>query len=233
MSRRNRNRGFIDFVVEFIIVLLGITIAFWLTNLGEKRKEGQLEDTYLSQLREDIVEDIQALKSSSEFDQSKVNLMEKGIKYVAENNNRLRADSIIPYVLAVGSYNFFTPTDQTYLTLSQSGDLALIQNQELKKKLVSLYQSYGSIKTEQGNIIQALDDNFFPELNKAIDRITGELKNPRFFISHECTNYIAFIRDETSRLMNYGKFSKRLAEQTLDLIDTEIGQSNSGDNPTN
>lgn len=29
-----------DIIIEFIIVILGITIAFWLSNLGEEKRKG-------------------------------------------------------------------------------------------------------------------------------------------------------------------------------------------------
>ena len=59
-------RKFADYIIEFCIVLLGITIAFWLSNLGDRKKENHLEHVYLEQLNEDLTEDLtELLKSAS------------------------------------------------------------------------------------------------------------------------------------------------------------------------
>lgn len=219
-------RKFGDYVIEFCIVLLGITIAFWLSNLGEKAKERKLEGVYLQQLNEDINDDIKSLKRAISFNDSKITQLGKGVNYIYANSINLSADSIASYALACGEYNFFYPTSNSYITLQQSGDLKIIQDQALKKKLIALYQSYESIKNEQGNLIQALDQNFFPQLHESFNMITGELTSSAFFTSVKCTNFIAFTLQSTEMISRYYEYSSKLATQISATILEDIGKSN-------
>ena len=223
MLPKSSKRKLVDYVMEFVIVLLGISIAFWLSNLGEKRKENRLEEVYLNQLNDDLIEDINSFRRTQEFNEIKIESLNKGISYIEKESGKLVADTIVKYAFLVGNYNFFYPSNHTYLTLQQSGDLAFIRNQELKKKLVSLYQSYDAIKTEQTNLIQALDDNFFPDLYENVDMITGKVVSKDYFKTSKCTNFIAFTKQQTEQLKRLGALSERLAGETADLIQMETG----------
>ena len=88
---------------------------------------------------------------------------------------------------------------------------------------MALYQSYSLIKNEQDNLIQALDDNFFPELYGSIDMITGRITDRAYFQTVRCTNFIAFTKQQTSQLINIERLSKRLANETADLVSIELG----------
>ena len=62
-------------LLEILIVIVGITIAFWLNNWGEEKKERQLEVEFLKTLRSDLAAD-----SSAFFYQIGEN--EKNVKYL-------------------------------------------------------------------------------------------------------------------------------------------------------
>lgn len=207
------------------IVFLGITIAFWLSNLGDRAKERKLEGVYLQELNEDISVDIKVLTQSIKFNDAKIANLNKGINYVIVNSKNLDADSVANYALSCGSYNFFYPTSNSYIILQQSGDLKIIKDQGLKKKLIALYQSYDLIKNEQGNLIQALDDNFFPKLHESFNLITGEVTNKAFFRSVKCTNFIAFTMQTTEQLNDFYQYASKLATQTSEMILKDLGES--------
>jgi len=232
MLQKILKRKFGDYVIEFCIVLLGITIAFWLSNLGEKAKERRLEKVYLQQLNEDITEDINVMMKAISFNNIKITSLNTGVNYIYKNSKSLSTDSVEKYTLQCGNYNFFYPTSNSYVTLQQSGDLKIIRDQELKKKLIVLYQSYEIIKTEQLNIVQALDDNLYPLLYESYDMITEEITDSEFFKSTKCTNFVAFTLDSTSQMNDLYKYSKRLAEATSDWIINDLGELDATqDNP--
>jgi hypothetical protein len=226
-------RKFGDYVIEFCIVLLGITIAFWLSNLGEIAKERKLEGVYLQQLNEDISVDIKALTQAIKFNEAKIADLNNGVEYVISNSKNLDADSVANYALHCGEYNFFYPTSNSYITLQKSGDLKIIKDQELKKKLIDLYQAYDQIKNEQGNLIQPLDDNFFPMLHESFNLITGEITNKSFFRSVKCTNFIAFTMQTTEQINGWYEFSTKLAIQTSEMILKDIGESEPAQDASN
>lgn len=54
---------------EILLVVIGILIALQINNLNEEKKEQNLADTYLSNLKLDLESDLKALeKASSDLD---------------------------------------------------------------------------------------------------------------------------------------------------------------------
>lgn len=231
----NKKSNFKDYLIEFVIVILGITIAFWLSNLGEIKKENRLENSYLQQLRDDLITDINVLDRGIKSSEKKIAFLEQGLGFILSNQRTtISADTVAKYVLTVGDFGyFFTPTNDTYLTLQQSGDLKIIKSLELKKKLVTLYKYYDLIKLEQKNFLAALDDNLFPKMYENYDLIKNKVTGPSFFRSTLCINFIAFAAQGTQTLNSLFENSQKLAFETRDFIKTELGESDSAQNVAN
>lgn len=201
--------------IEFLIVILGITIAFWLSNLGEERKEARLEQAYLQDLNTDLIKDQKSLTYSINQNKDKYETLVEAYKYYRSKGPKVPIDSLIGYAQTLGNYFHFTPNDYTYLSLQQSGDFKIIKDRNLKKAMIELYQQYGLVKVEQDNVIDALDRNYFPVLTEKYDMITGEVIEPAYFESAAFKNTIMFSINEISTLI---KFYERSLERVNALI---------------
>lgn len=194
-----------DIFIEFVIVLLGITIAFWLSNLGEERKERELEEAYTKDLNTDLIKDQKALIYSIKQNEEKFEVLKQAYIYFSKSKTKAPIDSLIGYAQTVGNYFHFTPNDYTYLSLQQSGDFKIIQDRSLKKSMIELYGLYGLINSEQVNVIDALDRNYFPVLTSKYDMITGQVVDPNYFESAEFRNTIMFSINEINTLLSLYK----------------------------
>ena len=225
---RNKRSSIKEYIIEFVIVILGITIAFWLSNLGEINKENRLEDVYLHQLHDDIITDINVLDRGLKASTRKIEFLQEGLDYIlSTDRNKLSTDSVANIALTLGNFGFFfTPTNDTYLTLQQSGDLKIIKSMELKKKLVKLYKYYELIRVEQANFSEALDDNFFPKMYSSFDLMNSKVVDPTYFRSILCINFIGFTAQETQRLNSLFENSKEIASEMRDLLKEELGELN-------
>lgn len=232
---RNKKSSIKEYLIEFAIVISGITIAFWLSNLGEVKKENRLEDSYLEQLRDDFITDIKVFDRGLTASEKNVDFLQKGLEYIHRTQrDRLSADSVSKVALTLGDFSFFfKPTNDTYLTLQQSGDLKIIKSMELKKKIVNLYKNYELIRLEQVNFIEALDDNFFPNMYDSYDLLNEKVVDPAFFHSILCINFIGFTAQETQTLNNLFRSSRKLALETIDFIENMMGSSNLTQNEAN
>lgn len=205
-----------DILIEFLIVLLGITIAFWLSNLGEEKKESRLEEAYIQDLNTDLIQDQKALQYSIKENEEKFETLKQAYLYFSKSESKIPMDSLIGFAQTIGNYFHFTPNDYTYLSLQQSGDFKILKDRTLKKSLIELYGLYGLINVEQVNVIDALDRNYFPILTKKYDMITGDVVEPAYFESAEFRNTIMFNLNEINTLV---AFYKRALEKVNLLID--------------
>lgn len=215
--RRGNKIGFKEYFIEFIIVILGITIAFWLSNLGEDRKERRLEIQYLNDLRADLEKDLELLNSSIASNDRKMQKLGEAISFFQGQNPALTYDSMPVYADIVGNYNFFEPSDYTYISLQQSGDFKVLQDKDLKKSLIELYQSYELIEREHNNLSVALDDNFYPEYMANYDLINDEIVNITYFKTPLFKNFVGFTMNETFVLNRFYNRARKIIESILEM----------------
>jgi len=143
----------------------------------------------------------------------KLEVLQSAIKYYQDHPTHVAMDTVLQFSGIVGSYYHFTPNDYTYLTLQQSGDFKIILDNELKKHLVGVYQNYKFIEAEQKNLLDALDQNYFPTMMSKYDMISGTVEDPDYFKSASFKNTLVFTTEETMRLI-------QLYEMALNKLST-------------
>lgn len=188
-------KSFWRYIIELIIVIAGVTIAFWLNTRAESAKEHRTLTNYYTEIRADLSEDRKLLERIIRLNESKMKDMIAGIGQYRKGT--LNRDSIFFYSQKIGAYNFFDPKDITYRSMINSGDFKLIENLVVKRKLIGLYNLYQGIEELEKNHLQALDQNFFPKYVYMVDYISGELLAP---IEKDILvkNYFAFTANELS-----------------------------------
>jgi len=217
--RHHRKSTFKDYFIEFIIVILGITIAFWLSNLGEERKERNLEIQYINDLRSDLKKDSVYLISSIDSNEKKLQSLSKAIRFFTGQKTNLTYDSMPIYAGLVGNYNYFEPNENTYLSLQQSGDFKVFKDKDFKKSLIELYRSYELIEQEHINLSSALDDNFYPQFMSSYDMLNDEIIRAEYFRTPLFRNFIGFTINETAVLNRYYQNALDRIDQILKMTD--------------
>lgn len=216
--RNKRKSNLKEYFIEFIIVILGISIAFWLSNLGEDRKERKLEAQYIIDLTADLSKDLLYLKASIQSNDLKIKELGRAIEFFQGKESSLTYDSIPIFGGLIGSYNYFKPNENTYTSLQQSGDFKVLRDSEFKKALIQLYRSYELIEQHHINLSDALDDNYYPEFMSSYDMVNNEIVNLDYFKTPLFRNFIAFTMNETSVLNRYYLSAKERIDKMLPMM---------------
>lgn len=224
MANNKARQKALEYLIEFILVIVGISIAFWLSEKAEDNKKDKLEVQYLEDLKEDLQSDIDLIEYLTSLNQSKTVELNKALTYLAGQPSELTKDSIPAYAIAIGNLNLFYPNNFTYISLKQSGDFKIIKNHDVRKLLVRLYSSYESLEREQSNLVNALDDHFFPEYFRNYELLTGKIINQAYFESAHLSNFMAFTANQTNSILVYFERSQTIAEKTIDLINAELAK---------
>lgn len=210
-----KSKSFVQYFIELLIVIVGVTIAFWLSTRAESSKEQKILSNYYIELRTDLASDRKLLESNIRNNEVKAEQMGRALQFYFEGKpNR---DSIFLYSSIIGEYDFFDPKDITYRTMLNSGDLKLINDFAIKRKLVALYDFYQAIENQQQNHLQALDQNFFPKYVYMIDYVAGDVLQP---IEEDILvkNYFAFSASEVGRHVAYYKAALKTNKELDSLL---------------
>lgn len=131
---------------EIIIVIIGISIAFSLNNWKEQRSEIKLKKQYLENLALDLKDEIIQLDSLQKICISHINMARELQPYLGEY--RIKGDSTLFKVFELAKGISFSPINTTYQALINSGDMKLIHELDLRRKIESHYGFHKQVLTD-------------------------------------------------------------------------------------
>jgi hypothetical protein len=144
------------YLIEIIVIILGISITLALEEWRDNRKEMVLEQSYLKNLLSDIETDITSLTDRSENTRM---LLERGNELLGFIGNpkekTLSSKQVYEDVRAILGRPNFISRDATFSDLKSSGNLHLIKDIQLKNLLFSYYNETQNIREIQNAEQQA------------------------------------------------------------------------------
>ncbi len=142
---RSRKLGW--FVLELLVVFLGVTAAFVLDNWGEARHERAQERLYLEGLYRDAERDSASLEGMSQLLKHRLELLERLFSLRGRADSLRVIQRLVPKALF--SLTLFKPGNDTWESLKAGGDLKLIRDLELRRSLTRLDKLYFGIQKAQ------------------------------------------------------------------------------------
>ncbi|NER15076.1 hypothetical protein GWK08_16600 [Leptobacterium flavescens] len=219
--KKKTKRRWANYFIELLIVIIGITIAFWFNNLADTIKNRKQKIAYLTDIKNDLKTDSLKLVNNIKNNEIKSETLYRSLELIKRT---APIDSVLSHILEIGSYDFFKPDNFTLTSLLQSGDLKLIDSEQTKRELMRLLQMYESIDNMQINFLQALDENYFPMLISKVDMTELRTTDPDYFYGIEIKNYCAYTLNETDRHIKNYKYAQNQVNNVMKLIKDELSR---------
>ncbi len=182
------------YIIELAVVFIGVTAGFLLNNWREENADIKLEQKYLSSFYNDLKTDVDDLDSLVFRTQKKADKLMEILKKSQYDNNLLseaHAQEIMGEILAM---EWFTPSDDTYDDIINSGNLNLISDYQIKEKISSYYSLLNEVKNVEQFYIKHMNDYGFPIIYKNYHILKREFIDDKCFQSLEFTNmYLGII----------------------------------------
>lgn len=142
------------YLLEILVITIGILGAFALNNWSEKRENKTKEAAYIISLKKDLEYQVEEIKLQYQIS----DLMAKKLKNVILNFNKNKrfnlSKSIIGDLSNLTMRRTFAVKNPTYIELLSTGNLALIEGNPLREELTKYYQELERI----GTVIQKNND---------------------------------------------------------------------------
>ncbi len=173
-----------DHLVNLFVVILGISIAFYLEGWREDRRDRRLEIKYLNDLALDLEYDEQLLDTLLIVDTKNIAKIEDILDRSA-NGTRMDFDGTF---LDLVYYVPFTPKSVTYETIVNAGRLEVISAYEVQNNVVFLYnQLYGGVSAWDGYMADHINVYTKPLTVKGVriksDKISASLLRDQEYIN--------------------------------------------------
>ena len=196
LAEQNKVAPYLRYAIgEIVLVVIGILIALQINNWNEDYKNSKKERGYLINLQQDLTSDSLKLSEIKHDLDLAVKSKRRFVK-ILEGQNTTN-DSLIVYVNnQIDLLLDFVPNSSTFDELKNSNGLNLISNPQIKRQIVTLYNSYDDLilKLKLGTEKNQILYGYASKLVNNIDAISNdeifELLNDNFFRNQMRLNYI-------------------------------------------
>ncbi|WP_421788089.1 hypothetical protein [Hyphobacterium sp.] len=153
LSRAIREQNWFAVVLEFVIVVAGVLLAFQITAWNADRIEHQRAERSLIDLRDDFAAIDDTASELAAFYQGVIHDLEILVRAVDAGEIAPGEMDAVRRALAYGDvFADPPPPSGTFRDLQGSGSLALVENQQLRLRLIEYEQSLGNISDSDANI---------------------------------------------------------------------------------
>ncbi|MCB0488842.1 MAG: DUF6090 family protein [Cyclobacteriaceae bacterium] len=169
-----------DHLINFIVVVVGVTLAFYLSNRKASSDQRALELSSLRSIVSDLASDIAILTESTDTLQVMKDQLQQTVNTIMSGKTLENPSQSIG-VLYVQLP--FIPNDNTYQSLVTSGKLDVIENFEMRKQITDLYHNhYQTIKIIDELSSAQKNTLVFPYLMNLnpLDMKSVDVKEPAF-----------------------------------------------------
>ncbi len=141
LVRRLREHDWLAALIELAIVVFGILIALQVSNWNQDRIDYARANRYYARLHADLLTDLASIDEANAFWTQVAGFGEQAMVY-GENGTRVKDSNwktVLAYYQASQLYAFDL-ADTTFTEMRASGDLALIGDESLRKRLADYYR---------------------------------------------------------------------------------------------
>ncbi len=185
---KKKNRSWTYYLLELLVVFIGVTAGFLLNNWREDNAELLLEHQYLESFYSDVVADANDLDSLIYRSQQKADTLIGILKKSALVDKPLTEELAVAIVNQIMYIEWYTPANDTYEDIINSGNLNLISNYSLKEKISSYYSFLNQVGNVEQYYSKHMDNYGFPIMYKSFHLLNREFTDKESYQSLEFTN---------------------------------------------
>lgn len=224
-------------LIDFIVVVSGIFVALQVDSWHEARTNTQKEKVILEQLYNDFSINVDNINTMATFHQKKAEDLDYVIDIVASNqidsatkraNNALMSMFQLPPInVSMGTYKY----------LIASGDIALIQDQHLKTKIMEL-ESHLDVETSMLAYFRQLN-NLEIDYTRGLISVQANVESKKTYIKVDFSrfssddNLLTIVANQERNHLIFARVRSELAQhfdQVKSYIDNRLKRSkNSSD----
>jgi len=154
-------RKWVEYLLEVIVITVGILGAFMLNNWNGNRLERITEQRYLISFKNDIKKQLKSLENANRHFSNTAQIAESILSDYQLKGSLTNVDSLDHKITRLIITFDFPNINTTFTEISSSGQIGFILNNNLRTQLIELYQNNDSFET---TINDNLNNVFYPHI---------------------------------------------------------------------
>ena len=132
-------KSYLGYLIEGIVISLSILLSLFLGNINESYSNTEKKNNYLKDLSITLEEDINQIRNLISILNNSEDLIMALQNDIDKKNSEFTSDEIISILIKIEVGFSFFPQDGVFNQMISTGSFELIQNTDLKKNLLEMY----------------------------------------------------------------------------------------------
>ena len=191
-------------VGEILLVMIGISLAFQVSNWDDNRIKKNAENRYYKSVRAQIADDKKNIQGQKDYNNHYMTEF-KYANEIIENNDRSKLDTLGLLIHNLTQYSDFDKQGNIYETMVNSGQINLLQNDKIVNGIRQLEEMYIYINRMENIHYDVMMDYTAPAVTSVLKFATREIKKPDDVFTYEFQNLVIMlmqVMEEKDRTYN-------------------------------
>ena len=238
-----KKKYFFKYILEFFVIVTGISLSFWINEWNNKRKNSDKELFFLNGLKNDLEIQIKSFNDYDDFSNNTITLGNSILEEYSIFQNFKKTDSLNFKLSRLLYSSTYPSVNTTFNELNSTGQFTLFENNLLASKVIKYYQdseSYNNRLTKNTDIVYyneifpiikssiIIDPNNFGLINDKINLISSEKLLETILNSSEkefkLINAIGLRIVVAKTNQSYVQIMIKEAELILEMIKSELAK---------
>lgn len=208
-------------VVEVFLIVAGILIALSINNWDIKRSQRKDELKIYETLRARIQEDKRVVLDDIEYNSTYLDQFRYADRIIADND-RSRLDTLLQIVPGLFRYSDFDKSSNIYQNLVNSGELKILENEEITSNLQVLEETYIYMNRMENIHWQLIVDVISRDIINTMDLSESKSEDPDLLYSSRFHNLFFLMISIMEEKEEVYQRAIRQIDIISGLIETEI-----------
>lgn len=189
IKQGNVKRYLLYAVGEILLVMIGISLAFQVSNWDDNRIKKNAEIRYYENIRDQIVDDKALIIRQVHFNNRYLTQF-KYANEILETNDRNKIDTLGLIIRNITQYSDFDREGNIYETMANSGEIKLLRNYKIVNSIRELEEKYMYVNRMENIHYDVIMDHIAPAVYPNIKMSTGQIQKPDLIYRYEFQNLL-------------------------------------------
>jgi hypothetical protein len=151
------------YLIEIIIIVIGVLIAFYLTNWGNEIEKRKTEREIISQIYFELDDNLIDLKNDFEIHKNSFKSQLRIQKFL--DNSEIKSDSLIMDFYWMSKEEYISPNSSAFENLKNAG-MSIVKNDSLRDLVTLVYNNYFPRISKGNNLHPDINEYLHPYIKK-------------------------------------------------------------------
>ena len=201
MSRKKLKIDWLNHSLEFIVVIVGILLAFQLNTCSSEKEQKSTIDIHTTEILKETELNKTSFENAIAYDELNIAKMDTLFNLLRIKEDYAKINQLSFDLLSLGGVYI---RKNAYQTLIETGDIRFMKNYEDKQRIVNLYEYYKWVESFNEISMNLYTSDYYPYLKNNFDLLEATIQNEEIYTSKEFKNILgAYYRTSQNRLQKY------------------------------